>query len=98
MEAENRFEAAWAELVSRIWSEQDPDARAELMRNPKAVFAELGADIPSDIEIVVIENSPTRLNFVLPPTPEELDKVSDQSLSELYRACPGTVCATGGGS
>lgn len=93
----NRFEAAWAELVARIWSERDEGARAKLIENARSVFAEQGAELPPGVEIVVIENSPNKLHFVLPPPPEELDRISDESLSELYRACPGTVCATGGG-
>jgi hypothetical protein len=93
----NRFEQAWAEAVVRVWQENDATFRTKLLSDPKAAFAELGAEIPHGIQVKVIENSANQVNFVLPPRPSALEEVTDQNLDELYRACPGTVCAVPGG-
>jgi hypothetical protein len=90
----NQFERAWAEAVARTWKEGNQEFRKQLLTDPKAVFAKLGAPIPAGIDVVVIENTAGKLHFVLPPKPAELSEISDSKLTELYRACPGTVCAT----
>jgi len=92
----NRFEKAWATAVLRVWKECDEDFRRKLVKDPRAVFAELGAEIPAGVHVKIIENTPTHLHFVIPPKPEDLDAITDENLDELYRACPGTVCAVGG--
>lgn len=96
-EQPNRFEQAWAEAVIRVWRQGDSAFKAKLLRDPKAAFKELGADIPHGINVKVIENTAGEVHFVLPPQPKELADITDQNLDELYRACPGTVCAVSGG-
>jgi hypothetical protein len=89
----NRFERAWAEVVAKVWYEGDQGFRERLLRDPKSVFAELGASIPADVTLTVVENTRQQITFVVPPKPEELSGLRDEAMSELYRACPGTVCA-----
>jgi hypothetical protein len=91
-EKSNRFEKVWAEAVSKVWNEGDAAFRHKLLTNPKAAFAELGAEIPEGVDLRVIESSRQNVYFVLPPKPEDLKDIEDQNLDELYRACPGTVC------
>jgi hypothetical protein len=91
-EKANRFEQAWAEAVAKVWKEGSGEFRTKLLRDPKAAFAELGAEIPQGVDVRVIESSRSQVYFVLPPKPGELKDISDENLDELYRACPGTVC------
>jgi hypothetical protein len=91
--ADNRFDRAWAEVMAKVWG-GDESLRQKLISDPKAAFADFGAKIPDGINVVVIENAPGQVHFVLPLKPAELAVVSDSALTELYRACPGTVCAT----
>ena len=88
----NNFERAWAEAVAKVWQESDQSFRMKLLSDPKSAFAELGAEIPSGVDVRVIESTLKQVYFVLPPKPEDLEDISDQNLDELYRACPGTVC------
>lgn len=92
MNQSNKFERAWAEAMARIWTKGDKDFRRKMLENPKAAFAELGAEIPEGVDVRVIEGTAKNVYFVLPPRPEELENISDKNLDELYRACPGTVC------
>src|SRR2546423_15269519 len=93
MTEHNQFERAWAEAMARIWSHNDEDFKKKLIQNPREAFEELGAKIPEGVNVRVIENDAHTVNFVIPPKPKELEKLTDQDLSELYRACPGTVCS-----
>lgn len=88
----NKFERAWAEAMTRIWTKGDVAFRRKMLEDPKAAFAELGAEIPEGVDIRVIERTSKNVYFVLPPKPDELTDLSDKNLDELYRACPGTVC------
>lgn len=92
MTESNKFERAWAEAVARIWTRGDMEFRRKMLEDPRAAFAELGAEIPEGVDLRVIERTAKNVYFVLPPRPEELEDISDQNLDELYRACPGTVC------
>jgi hypothetical protein len=96
MAPSNRFEQAWAEAVARAWNQDDSAFREKLLRDPKGVFADLGAPIPENVQLTVVENTKTHLTFVVPPKPSELTDIASSPIAELYRACPGTVCAPGG--
>jgi hypothetical protein len=60
-------QAAERELVER--AAQDQDFRAELIRDPKNVIAREFdiQDMPEDLEIRVVEETPRELVIVLPP-------------------------------
>lgn len=45
---------------------QDPGFRARVIADPKAVFAELGLNIPPDIRIQAVQESAERYYLVLP--------------------------------
>lgn len=73
---ENR-EDLEAQLIERAW--QDEAFRQELLCNPKAVLeAELGKQLPSDLQITVVEETPNLNYLVLPANP---DRLTDQDLS-----------------
>lgn len=46
---------------------EDPDFRERLLTNPTATLSELLGDaIPDDVEVVVVENTSTRIHILLP--------------------------------
>jgi hypothetical protein len=65
------------QLIERAW--QDEAFRQELLCNPKAVLeAELGNKLPQDLQITVLEETPTLNYLVLPANP---DRLTEQELS-----------------
>ena len=73
---ENR-EDLEAQLIERAW--QDEAFRQDLLCNPKAVLeADLGKQLPSDLQITVLEETPNLNYLVLPANP---DRLTDQDLS-----------------
>src|SRR4051794_2851814 len=57
----------WGEVVSRAWS--DEAYKQRLLTDPKAVLAEAGMPIPSNLQVQVHESSPTQVHIVLPNPP-----------------------------
>ena len=73
-----------AELIAKAL--QDEAFKQELLSNPKAVFAqELGASIPDNVEIKVVEETPNTIYLVLPMNSEQLadDKLSIDALETV---------------
>jgi hypothetical protein len=65
MKESDKNRAILAEVVARSWRE--PQYRSKLRQNPKAVLAAAGATIPSGMDVVLLENSQTVINAILPP-------------------------------
>lgn len=64
----DRHARQYGELLARAWS--DPDFKARLIADPKAAMKELGIGT-LDVDIEVLEASPTKAYLVIPPEPEE---------------------------
>lgn len=67
---------------------QDPAFRQRLMENPKAVLAEQGLNVPDDVQINVLQESPTQYYLVLPAlelltTSGEVAELSDAELEAV---------------
>jgi hypothetical protein len=57
-----------ARLIAKAW--KDEAFAGELRTDPRAAIArELAVDIPADLEIKVLEETPTTLYLVVPPKP-----------------------------
>lgn len=71
-----------ARLIAKAW--RDPEFKAELLRNPKAIVArEIGVPaLPDELEIRVWEEPPHGLYIVLPSPPPDIniDELSDEEL------------------
>lgn len=77
------------ELLKR--AEEDPEFRAELLRDPRAAVKEaFGMDPPEDIELLAVEDTPTRLYVVLPPP--KPDRNARVSLREVTATTVRAVC------
>ncbi|HTQ75382.1 MAG TPA: nitrile hydratase subunit alpha [Burkholderiales bacterium] len=68
MKESDKNRAVLAEVVARSWKE--PAYRSKLRQNPKLVLQQAGATIPSDLEVVLLENTPTIIHAILPPMGE----------------------------
>jgi Nitrile hydratase, alpha chain len=60
-------ERLWGQVVARAWS--DEDFKRRLLADPRAVLAEHGIDVPDDVEVRVVEDTPRVRHFTLPPSP-----------------------------
>ena len=65
MKESDKNRAVLAEVVARSW--RDQNYRGQLRQNPKLVLQQAGATIPSQLEVVLLENTPTVINAILPP-------------------------------
>ena len=63
-----RHSRQYAELIAKIWS--DSEFKARFKKDPKAAMKELGINAVKGIEIEVLESSPTKSYFVIPPEPD----------------------------
>lgn len=64
--------------IQKAW--EDPVLLQSLLANPKnALENAFGLEIPPDIEIVAVEETPSRYYLVIPPKPEDLEDGSPGS-------------------
>jgi len=71
-------------LVSRLvkMAQESPEFRAKLIANPKAIFEfQAKFKLPDNFEIIVHEDTPNKLNIVLPNSVEELSEVELSAVS-----------------
>ncbi len=87
-----------AQLIDRAM--KDDAFREELVRDPKGVFArELGINVPASLTIEVLEERPTTVYLVLPPSPSSVGvELADADLETIAGAGPprptGSTCYT----
>jgi hypothetical protein len=74
-------------IIARAWS--DPGFKHRLSANSRATLAEMGIEVPAGVDVVIVENTPTKTHFVIPVRPAEL---SDTVIR--HAANPGTDAFT----
>jgi hypothetical protein len=57
----------WHQVVARAWA--DEAFKRRLLSDPAAVLAEHGIDVPEEVAIRVVEDTPRMRHFILPPSP-----------------------------
>jgi hypothetical protein len=62
-----RNKLIWGEIVARAW--RDAAFKQQLLSNPKAVLTEAGMSVPEDVELQVVQDTPTLRHLVLPVAP-----------------------------
>ena len=77
---------ALAQLFSTCW--KDDELKARFMKDPIAVLAEHGIDIPENLNVNVVENTDKCVHITLPQAPGDISELSDEELAK----------AAGGGS
>jgi hypothetical protein len=64
----------WGHIVRR--AVEDPDFRESLLSDPRSTVEQAtGSEIPADLEIVVVENTPTKFHLVLPSEDIDLEEL-----------------------
>ncbi|MCC5660822.1 NHLP leader peptide family RiPP precursor [Nostoc sp. XA010] len=89
-------------LIQRAW--EDETFRQELLNNPKAVYArEAGVEIPTNLEIELIQETENKVYIVLPNTPastiategelseESLEAVAGGKIKKFTWDCSGKI-------
>jgi hypothetical protein len=77
MEKRKTKEGPWAQVIAKALA--DEDLKSQLLANPAAVLKAEGIDVPSGVEIKVLENTEKVFHLVLPTKPIEF---TDEELSE----------------
>ena len=61
---------------------QDEAFREALIRNPKETLSQfLGTELPAELRVTIVENSPSELTLVIPP--KLTDELSDEALEDV---------------
>jgi hypothetical protein len=64
----------FSHIVARAWA--DDRFRKHLLKDPMSVFAEYKLEVPTGAKIVVVENTPDTIHFVLPAKPTSIAHLS----------------------
>jgi len=71
-----------AQFIAKAW--EDDKFKQELLSNPKATFAKaMGTELPENMKIQVLEESPTNYYLVIPKNPEVSEELSDEALEAV---------------
>ncbi len=71
------------QIIQKAW--KDPEFKAELLRDPKsALQASFGIMVPEEIELQVMEETPSSYFLIIPPNPAELASSGDESNNLRY--------------
>ena len=62
---------------------KSPSYRSRMVREPRAVLAEMGCSVPDDVEIRVWDSSAEVRYLVMPERPASTDGVSEEQLSAM---------------
>lgn len=62
---------------------KSPPYRARMVREPRALLAEMGCEVPADVEIAVWDSSAEQRYMVLPERPAGTDNKTEAELAEL---------------
>lgn len=80
------FEKIRAEIIAKAWN--DPNFKEKLLKNPRQILRdEYGINVPSDVDIKIVQSTSKQHYFVLPEKPDR-----NLSESELKRMMGGGSC------
>jgi nitrile hydratase len=68
--------------IPPVWY-KSPPYRSRVVREPRAVLAEFGLDLPDDVEIRVWDSSADLRYIVLPMRPEGTEGMSEEELADI---------------
>ena len=68
----------YQQLIAKCWA--DEAFKQRLMANPREVLKQEGLEVPADMCVQVVENTPTQMVLVVPQKP---DALSDEQLDSV---------------
>jgi|SRR5882724_1964134 len=76
-------------LIKKCW--HDPEFRKEVVADPKGVWEKaIGQKLPDNLKIFIHEEDGDTFHLSIPPTPKDVNELSDE---ELERVAGGTEIA-----
>lgn len=84
------------DIIDHAW--RDAEFRALCRTDPRQALAAHGIDLPADVSLVVVENTPDRVHLVIPPVAQDTDggDLADDALDAVTGGVGGPVVAPGG--
>jgi hypothetical protein len=73
-----------AKIIAKAW--KDPAFKKKLFADPKAALKEMGIDIPKNVTVKIVEDTPKSLTVVLPMAPTQVNEMNDNELEKLAAA------------
>jgi hypothetical protein len=80
----------YAQIVAKCWA--DPAFKSKLLVNTNATLTAEGVNIPSGVEVRVVENSAQVVYVVLPAPPAE-GEIAEEDLASAVGAFGGVSCS-----
>jgi len=82
-----------AVLLRDLWT--DPEFKAEFLSNPEDGMRNAGLDLPKDIRVKVVEDTPDTIHLVIPRKPANI-RIEDIGKDlEAFKLSRSTNCFTG---
>ncbi|HAE47093.1 MAG: NHLP leader peptide family natural product precursor [Tistrella sp.] len=81
------------DIIDHAW--RDAEFRALCRTDPRQALAAHGIDLPADVSLVVVENTPDRVHLVIPPVAQDTDggDLADDALDAVAGGVGGPVVA-----
>jgi hypothetical protein len=79
------------EIIAKAW--KDPTFKKKLLENPKEALKECGVKVPENVNVKVIEDSEQNYTFVIPESPANAVRLSEEELEKISAGCPGRLSA-----
>jgi nitrile hydratase alpha subunit len=79
-QAEEDLNKQLTQIIKKAWA--DPTFKKRLLEDPKAIAQEHGIHVPQDLEVLVVENTKTRVHVVLPVQPPD-ELLSEEALMRI---------------
>ena len=83
---DTEWRKGYAKVVAKAWS--DAAYKDGLLRDPRAVLAEAGLEVPASLELAMVEDTADKRHLVLPPKPKD-GEINEEALGEAV----GGICA-----
>ncbi len=91
---ENDYEMIRKKIIARAW--KDPKFKALLLKKPREALKEYGLDnIPENIQIECVEDTPKKVTFVLPRPPVDMGELTEAQLEKISGGVGGGVTKGG---
>ena len=81
-------EKEWQKVVTRCWT--DAKFKRALMDDPAKTLSQEGIKVPVGTNVVVVEDEPTRVHFVIPARPgagADMERAAAAAISHINPAC-----------